>query len=135
MEDRLLFKFLKNEASAKEVREVLDWLDESPANREYLNALDEAVKLTAAQENGADVFTVKYGKIFLKPQRDYTVSYRNHNKVGKAELVITGNGEYAGTKTIAFRIKGRKFSAGTVKVGGIEDKVYTGRKSWKLMII
>jgi len=42
MEDRLLFKFLKNEASAKEVREVLDWLDESPANREYLNALDEA---------------------------------------------------------------------------------------------
>ncbi len=96
-------------------------------NLKNITFTGEAVKLTAAQENGADVFTVKYGKIFLKPQRDYTVSYRNHNKVGKAELVITGNGEYAGTKTIAFRIKGRKFSAGTVKVGGIEDKVYTGR--------
>lgn len=42
MEDKVLFKFLKNEASKKEIREVLDWLDESPVNREYLNALDEA---------------------------------------------------------------------------------------------
>ena len=54
MEDRLLFKFLKNEASAKEVREVLDWLDESPANREYLNALDEAdFALQSGKRNSA----------------------------------------------------------------------------------
>lgn len=42
MEDRLLIKFLKNKVSEKEIREVLDWLDESPANHDYLNALDEA---------------------------------------------------------------------------------------------
>lgn len=85
------------------------------------------VKLTAAETNSPDTFTVKYGKIFLKPGRDYTVSYRNNDKVGKAELIITGNGEYVGTKTVTFNIKGKTFSAGTVQVSGIENKVYTGR--------
>lgn len=87
----------------------------------------EAVKLTAAQVNGTDVFTVKYGKTFLVPQRDYTVSYRNNDKVGKAELIITGNGEYVGTKTVTFNITGRAFSARNVQIAGLENKVYTGR--------
>lgn len=87
----------------------------------------EAVKLTAAQVNGTDVFTVKCGKTFLVPQRDYTVSYRNNDKVGKAELIITGNGEYVGTKTVTFNITGRAFSARNVQVAGLENKVYTGR--------
>lgn len=85
------------------------------------------VKLTAAETNSPDTFTVKYGKTFLKPGRDYTVSYRNNDKVGKAELIITGNGEYVGTKTAAFNIKGKTFSTKTVQVSGIENKGYTGR--------
>lgn len=85
------------------------------------------VKLTASETNSADTFTVKFGKNFLKPGRDYTVSYRNNDKVGKAELIITGNGEYVGTKTATFTIKGKTFSAGTVQVSGIDNKVYTGR--------
>ncbi|MDE7358889.1 MAG: hypothetical protein K2N39_05565, partial [Lachnospiraceae bacterium] len=44
-----------------------------------------------------------------------------------AELVITGNGEYVGTKTAAFNITGKSFSAKTVQVSGVEDKQYTGR--------
>lgn len=87
----------------------------------------EAVILTADQVNGPDVFTVKYGNTFLTPRRDYTVSYRNNNKVGKAELIITGNGEYVGTKTVTFNITGRAFSAKNVQVAGLENKVYTGR--------
>ncbi len=87
----------------------------------------EAVILTADQVNGPDVFTVKYGNTFLTPRRDYTVSYRNNDKVGKAELIITGNGEYVGTKTVTFNITGRAFSAKNVQVAGLENKVYTGR--------
>lgn len=88
----------------------------------------EELKLTAAQENGPDVFTVKYGNTFLEPGRDYTVGYRNHDRVGKAELVITGNGEYVGTKTATFNIKGKTFSTKTVRVEGVaEQMVYTGR--------
>ncbi len=87
----------------------------------------EAVKLRASQENTPDTFTVKYGKTFLKPGRDYVVSYRNNDRAGKAELVITGNGAYVGTKTAVFTIKGKAFAARTVQVTGVEDKVYTGR--------
>lgn len=87
----------------------------------------KAIELTPSEEASPDTFTVKCGNTFLKPGRDYTVSYRNHDKVGKAELVITGNGEYVGKKTAAFRIKGKAFSAKTVQVNGVTDQVYTGR--------
>lgn len=86
-----------------------------------------AVQLKAAEENAADVFTVKSGKTFLKPGRDYTVSYRNNDRAGKAELLITGNGEYVGTKAAAFQIRGKAFSARTVRVEGITPLEYTGR--------
>lgn len=87
----------------------------------------EPVQLKPAEIDSEDTFSVKYSKTFLKPGRDYTVSYRNNDKVGKAELIITGMGEYAGSKTATFNIKGRSFTAKTVLVGDIEDKVYTGR--------
>ncbi|MDE6214060.1 MAG: InlB B-repeat-containing protein [Lachnospiraceae bacterium] len=85
------------------------------------------VQLKPAETDSADTFSVKYGKTFLKPGRDYMVSYRNHDRVGKAELIITGMGEYAGSKTTTFNIKGRSFTAKTVLVEDLEDKVYTGR--------
>lgn len=96
-------------------------------NQKNITFAGKAVELTPSEENSPDAFTVKYGKTFLRPVRDYKVSYRNNDRVGKAELVITGNGEYVGTKTVTFNIKGRTFSARTVQVDGVENKVYTGR--------
>lgn len=40
MNDRLLFEFLRNRTTPRQTREVLDWLDESPENRAYLDMLD-----------------------------------------------------------------------------------------------
>ncbi len=86
----------------------------------------EAIRLTPSEESTKDTFTVKYGKTVLKPGRDYTVQ-PVPGKVGKAELVVTGNGQYVGTKTAAFNIKGKTFSAKTVQVSGVENQAYTGR--------
>lgn len=88
---------------------------------------DKPVELIPAEHNADDVFTVKYGNTFLKYKKDYDVSYRGNDRVGKAELVITGMGEYAGEKTASFRIGGRSFKAKNVGVDGIEDKIYTGK--------
>ncbi|MBS6560867.1 MAG: hypothetical protein KH355_11395 [Clostridiales bacterium] len=49
--------------------------------------------------------TIKNGKSILKYNRDYTVSYKNNIKTGKATVIIKGKGKYTGTKTITFRIK------------------------------
>ena len=46
-----------------------------------------------------------YGSaLTLKKGRDYTVSYRNNKKVGKATVIITGKGWFKGTKKVTFRI-------------------------------
>ncbi|MDE7258605.1 MAG: InlB B-repeat-containing protein, partial [Lachnospiraceae bacterium] len=98
-------------------------------NLKNITFTGKPVQLEPAETDSADTFSVKYGKTFLKPGRDYTVSYldKSNEKVGKATLVITGMGEYAGSKTATFNIKGRSFTAKTVLVKDIESKVYTGR--------
>lgn len=86
----------------------------------------KAIELRAAEYDSPDVFTVKYGSESLRYNKDYRVRYRNNDRVGKAELTIIGMGEYVGEKTAAFNITGKSFTSRTVKVEGIESKVYTG---------
>ena len=45
----------------------------------------------------------KYRKT-LVAGTDYTVTYKNNVKVGTATVVITGKGNFTGTKTITFTI-------------------------------
>lgn len=55
---------------------------------------------------------------------DYTIGdYRNNVKVGKASFVITGTGQYIGSRTVTFKIlpKGTKVS-----------KLYKGKKSFRV---
>lgn len=88
---------------------------------------ENPIIFTASQTAGDDVFAVKMGKAYLNPA-DYTVSYQNNDAVGTATLAVTGKGEYAGTKSISFRITGRAFSARDIIVSGFEaSKVYTGK--------
>lgn len=92
----------------------------------------EPVELTPSEENSADTFTVKSGNSILRYKKDYEVDYCNNDKVGKAELIITGIGEYSGSKAVTFNIKGKSFTAKTVIIDAaknIEDKVYAG-KAW-----
>ena len=52
--------------------------------------------------------TVKVGNTVLKNGTDYTVSYSNNKKVGKATVKITGKGKYGGVITKAFTINPAK---------------------------
>lgn len=85
-----------------------------------------AIELTPAEILTPDTFIVKYGKTVLRYGTDYTVLYQNNDRVGKAELIVVGIGEYAGTKSAFFNIKGKAFNAVKVRVDGITNKVYTG---------
>ncbi|MDD6423555.1 MAG: hypothetical protein PUF83_10965, partial [Intestinibaculum porci] len=48
---------------------------------------------------------VKLGKKTLKKNVDYTITYKNNKKKGKAIMIIKGKNLYQGTKKIAFMIK------------------------------
>lgn len=44
----------------------------------------------------------------LKKDTDYTVSYKNNKKIGKATVTVTGKGKYTGTKSVTFNIVPKK---------------------------
>ena len=44
----------------------------------------------------------------LKKDTDYTVSYKNNKKIGKATITVTGKGKYTGTKSVTFNIVPKK---------------------------
>ncbi|MCI6715512.1 MAG: Ig-like domain-containing protein [Lachnospiraceae bacterium] len=59
--------------------------------------MDSEIVVTTG--NGEEAVTLVKGT-------DYDISYANNIKVGKtAQLIITGKGEYAGTRTLSFEIK------------------------------
>ena len=80
-----------------------------------------------------DAFTVKVGSKWLKYGEDYEIEYGNNTSVGTATMIITGIGDYSGSKSVNFTIKaakgtgGKAFNAGTVRITGWTDKMtYTG---------
>lgn len=50
--------------------------------------------------------TVTQGNVTLILDTDYTISYNNNIEVGTATVTITGKGNYAGTQTVTFEIRG-----------------------------
>ncbi|MCM1143371.1 MAG: lectin like domain-containing protein [Blautia sp.] len=66
---------------------------------------------------------VKDGETVLKKNKDYAISYKNNTNAGEAAVVITGKGNYNGTKELTFTI--RKKVADTLVVT-VPDKTYTG---------
>ncbi len=69
---------------------------------------------------------VSMGGVPLTEGTDYTVRYENNTEVGTAEAVLTGIGDYAGTKKVTFRITGTSLKGAAVTgiAGGGYD--YTG---------
>ncbi|MCR5486809.1 MAG: Ig-like domain-containing protein [Lachnospiraceae bacterium] len=82
-------------------------------------------------------YTVAFGaKGKLKEGEDYKAEWINNTEVGTASLVLTGINEYAGTKTVAFKILGDKIAS--CKVSGIpKNVIYCGKpieagtEAWK----
>lgn len=68
--------------------------------------------------------TLTYNKKQLVQDKDYTVTYQNNILPGTATVIVTGMGDYAGTKTATFKITG--YSLSKARVSGIENKVFSG---------
>ncbi len=69
-----------------------------------------------------DALTVSINNTKLVKDTDYTVVYENNINAGTANAVLTGKGDYAGTKVVEFTITARKFDSVQVKV---EKSSYT----------
>lgn len=70
--------------------------------------------------------TVKYGKNALTVGMDYEVNYINNTDIGIAYVVLTGKGEYSGTRRISFKITGPSISKASLTKP--EEQIYGGVK-------
>lgn len=81
-----------------------------------------------ADWNGQEIkpsLTVKMkGKPDLTEGLDYDAEYKNNTSVGTATVILTGKNEYAGTKTVTFKITGENIKKASVT--GLTDPVYSG---------
>lgn len=75
--------------------------------------------------------TLKYkGKVLSEYDEvtgtgDYTLRYENNNKPGTASVIITGKGDYEGTRTVTFKINGINLKK--AKMEGYQSSyIYTG---------
>lgn len=57
---------------------------------------------------------------------DYTVKYQNNTKCGEASILVTGTGNYKGTKTQTFTIEQHAIDAADITVAPIANQAYTG---------
>lgn len=102
-----------------------------------MNALIDGTKITKAKLSsipnktytGKAIkpgVTLTYNNKKLKKNTDYTVSYSNNKKIGKATITIKGKGNFYGTRTKTFKILPKKVSSFKKKSG---TKMIT--LSWK----
>lgn len=80
---------------------------------------------TYTGEEVKPILRVSYRNKALTYGDDYEVSYDNNIKVGTAIATITGKGDYAGTRNIAYKIAGFPISKASVVINDT-NVVYTG---------
>ncbi|MBR1876134.1 MAG: leucine-rich repeat protein [Lachnospiraceae bacterium] len=70
---------------------------------------------------------VTYKGNSLNKGTDYTVGYKNNTEIGTASVVVSGMGDYAGTKTVNFKITGKYTipADGVTFKSGVNSEPYT----------
>ncbi len=66
-----------------------------------------------------------FGGKTLKLGTDYTLAYKNNTVVGTATIVVTGKGNFKGTKNVTFKIAQANISSATA--AAITTRAYTGK--------
>ncbi|MBQ6662164.1 MAG: cell wall-binding repeat-containing protein, partial [Firmicutes bacterium] len=95
------------------------------ATKTALSGLTARTYTGAALKPALTVKATVGGKtVTLKKGTDYTVTYKNNTKAGKATVTVTGKGNYTGSKTGSFTIKPADLKGATV--AAIKNQTFTG---------
>lgn len=88
-------------------------IDNYRRSGESVSASDFTTTLYAVDYDGSYKYpgeTVKDGKKSLVKDKDYNVEYKSNIMPGIGKVIITGTGDYRGSKTLNFKIKPKKGS-------------------------
>ncbi|MDD6614490.1 MAG: NPCBM/NEW2 domain-containing protein [Lachnospiraceae bacterium] len=107
----------------------LTYTKEIPALSHSLSGAKLSLPKTAYNYTGKPIkptVTVTYNGAKLIRNIDYTVTYKNNTKIGKASITVTGKGNYKGTRSINFTIKVE--TSKTYSSGNLEYKITSAGK-------
>lgn len=71
--------------------------------------------------------------VTLQNKKDYTYKYKNNKEPGKASVIITGKGNYSGTKTIYYKIN-KKEQPATVNMKTLKKTYEDVKKSYAITV-
>ena len=86
-----------------------------------VSAIPDAVYTRDAQK---PVPEVAFGETALKADKDYTVTYQKNTNAGKAEITITGKGNFSGSRKVYFNILKKDIADASVTVEPIPYQMY-----------
>ncbi len=122
--EEVLAKELDIEASSAKNNPVAeDKNEDSTKNVSTLDISKPKSQSYTGKSKTPDV-TIKDGNYTLKKGTDYTLTYKNNKKIGKATVTIKGKGKYTGSKSVTFNIVPKKV---TLKASKGDDSV---KLSW-----
>ncbi len=93
---------------------TIDMLPRTSITKATIKAIDDQVYTGSAIK---PALTIKYNKKKLVKGTDYTVSFKDNVKPGKATITITGKNAYKGKTTVTFTILPKKVKLVSVKPG------------------
>lgn len=102
--------------------------------------IDPITEQTYSRSKLKPAITVRYGANTLQANRDYSITYSNNTKVAKADakkaptVVITGKGNYSGTKRTTFTIAAKSINDAGITATAA-DMVYDNGKERKATVI
>lgn len=67
------------------------------------------------KNNGDGTISVTTYYVFLEKGKDYSVTYKNNKKIGRATVTIKGMGNYAGTQSATYKIIPKSIKIKTIK--------------------
>ncbi|MBD5502473.1 MAG: BspA family leucine-rich repeat surface protein [Lachnospiraceae bacterium] len=102
-------------------------LDKVPVGKLKIGKI-AAVKYDGTSKTPEPV--IKYGKLTLGKGTDYTLSYQNNTEIGTATIIISGMGDYFGTRNVTFSITGLPIKQAKF-TGFINSFPYTGDKVYQ----
>ena len=97
-------------------------IDPAPISKATLRVSNQYY---AGRELTPDLSTAVYNGKKLEEFSDYGVAFRNNEDVGTASAIVTGRGNFTGTKTLKFKIVKQPIAKATVTK--VPDATYTGR--------
>ncbi|MDO4168815.1 MAG: hypothetical protein Q4D45_02855 [Lachnospiraceae bacterium] len=72
-------------------------------------------ELSEERNNGDGTISVTTYYVFLEKGKDYSVTYKNNTKIGKATVTIKGMGNYMGTQSATYKIVPKSIKIKTLK--------------------